>query len=215
MKPSIEKWKGLAQSELNRLGAPLPVELVLSIIRRESNGSESAVNPSSGASGLMQVMKIAVKDYNQNHERKYTMSELRASPTIQIRVGVWVLTQFVRSAYRYLKKRLKTVSLDDLIKVSDTFYAAGPKNARDRLDKITPTWENIKARYPKWDRVRPAELVWQRATDWGANWDLAPINAWLESTLVVEKKHAIGGAVVGLLILVIAWQYFGRQTNAK
>lgn len=219
MDTSVEKWKGIAQSELYRLGAPLPVELVLAIVRRESNGTAGAVNPKSGASGLMQVMPVALKDYNQNHSDKYTMADLRntdqRSAKIQIRVGVWILIQFFRSAYRYLKSRLSTVSLDDLVKITDTFYAAGPANSKGRLNKIVPTWENVKSSFPTWDRIKPAELIWQRSNDWGAKWDLSSIDSWLESNLSTNTKKTMSGAIIGIIIILIAWQYFGRSANAK
>lgn len=215
MDKRVEKWRNLAQSEINTLGVPLPVEHLLAIMLRESGGSPGAVNPSSGASGLMQVMPIALRDYNQHHSHKYTMGQLRgksaSSAAIQIKVGLWILSRFVRSAYKYLKKRIGQVPLDDLIRVADTFYAAGPGNARKRLDRLTtPTWEAIKSAFPKWDRVHPAELVWTRANEGGASWDLPAIDRWLESNLVVEKDKAMGGAMIGLLIIAIAYVILKR-----
>jgi hypothetical protein len=214
MKPAIEKWRATAQRELDRLGAPLPASQVLAIIWRESNGRVGAQNPS-GASGLMQVMPIALKTFNQNHAQKYTMEQLRAtdlaSAAIQIRVGTWTLTQFVKSAYKYLKSRIGDVPLDDLVKVTDTFYAAGPGRARGRLDRIqNPTWSNIKARFPNWHRIIPAELVWSRANDDGANWALSDIDSWLEGQVIEENKKDIGGALLGVLVIVAAWFYFKK-----
>lgn len=216
MKKSVERWRTAVQQEIDRLGVPLPVEQVLAVMWRESNGAPGAVNPSSGASGLMQVMPIALKDYNQNHKNKYTMAQLRgktpASAAIQIRVGLWILAQFVKIAYRYIKKKVGQVALDDLVRIADTFYAAGPGAARKRLDKIeTPTWEAIRARLPNWDRVRPAELVWERANEGGAAWNLPAIDQWLEGTLVIDKKKAVGGAVLGLLIIALAWFWFSKK----
>lgn len=214
----VERWRPVVEQELARLKAPLPPEHVLSVMQRESGGNPGAVNTSSGASGLLQVMPIALKDYNQNHRVKYTMAQLRGhssqSTAIQVRVGLWVLMTFVKGAYRYLKKRLGQVALDDLIRVADTFYATGPARARARLNKLSsPTWEAIRARFPTWDRVRPAELVWNRANAWGGVWSLPAIDKWLESELVLDNKKTAGGAIVGLLLCLAAWYYFKKRGN--
>jgi hypothetical protein len=119
------------------------------------------------------------------------------------------LQRFIRGAYHYLKKRLGEVALDDLIRVADTFYAAGPGTAKKRLNKLSsPTWRAIRAAYPKWDRVLPAELVWERSR--GGTWDLAAIDKWLESKLIEHKDKAIGGAILGLLI-ILAMAYYLRK----
>lgn len=215
MKPAVEKWRATVDQELDRLVAPLPTSQVLAIIWRESNGRVGVKNPKSGASGLMQVMPIALKDYNQNHAQKYTMDQLRAtdpaSAAIQIRVGTWILARFMKAAYKYLKSRIGDVPLDELVKVTDTFYAAGPGASRRRLDKIqNPTWSNIKARFPDWDRIIPAELIWTRANDDGADWDLSDIDKWLEGQIIIDNKKNIGGALIGVLIIVAAWFYFQK-----
>jgi hypothetical protein len=201
----VERWRSMVQSEIDRLGVPFPADYQLGIIQRESNGKPGEVNPVSGASGLTQVMPITIKDYNQHHTHKYTMSQLRNpnEPRIQIRVGLWVLKTFFRSAHRYLKKRLETIPLDELVKVTDTFYAAGPKNAKSRLNKIKPTWANVKARFPNWDRIAPAELVWERSSRKGL-WDLPAVEQWLRTAITDERQTAVGGAAIALLILVAA-----------
>jgi len=219
MLESVARWKDVAQAELDKLGAPLPVEHVLAIMQRESGGKPGAVNPSSGASGLMQVMPIALTDYNQNHKVKYTMAQLRDKSAhgaaIQIRVGAWILARFVQSAYRYIKKRVGVVALDDLIRIADTFYAAGPGAARRRLDKIMPTWANVRSAFPQWDRVGPAELVWNRSNEWGASWDLPRIDHWLEGNIVVDQQKAARGALIGVLLILAAWWWFTKQRIKK
>lgn len=201
----ISRWASIAQSEIQRLNLPFPVDYVLGILQRESNGTSGAVNKSSGASGLMQIMPITLKDYNQRNGTNYTMAQLRDPnrADLQIRVGVWVLKTFMRSAFNYLKKRLSTVPLDDLVRVTDTFYAAGPGNSRKKLDKIVPTWANVVSTYPSWDRIKPAELVWQRSND-SSSWDLPAVDQWLGIEIDDEKKKQIGGALVALLIIAIA-----------
>jgi hypothetical protein len=185
---------------------------------RESKGRTGVVNPSSGASGLMQVMPIALKDYNQNHKIKYTMADLRsktsAGARIQVRVGLWILARFWRGAYKYLKKRLGEVALDDLARVADFFYAAGPGNSRKKLDKIErPTYDAVKARYPKWDRIIPAQRVWDWVAQHGGQWDIESIDKWLEGGILIEKKKTMLGAALGLVLIAVAWWYFQKGTK--
>ena len=136
----VEKWSTLINSELGRAGYPLPPELVKAVMYRESRGNVGAINPSSGASGLMQVMPIALKDYNQNHQRKYTMADLRGktqtAAKTQIRIGLWILARFWKGAFNYLRKRLGEVALDDLARIADMFYAAGPGNSKKKIAKV-------------------------------------------------------------------------------
>jgi soluble lytic murein transglycosylase-like protein len=209
----VEQWRSAVEQELDRARLPLPAELVLAVMKRESNGRVGVKNPRSGASGLMQVMPIALKHYNQNHTTKYGMTDLRATTqqagVVQIRVGLWILAFFVKSAYRYLKRRLGEVPLDDLIRTTDFFYAAGPGNARKKLDKVPrPSFENVKARWPNWDRIAPAQLVWTRSQ--GAAWDVGGIDSWLEGDIADETEKAGMGAAVGLVIMAIAWFYFEK-----
>jgi hypothetical protein len=211
MHKSVEKWRSLVESELARGGYPFPPEHILSIMFRESRGNPRAIS-NKGAVGLMQVMPIALKDYNRNHKHSYTMTQLKASPQIQVRVGTWILGSFVKSAYRYLKKRVGRVALDDLIRIADTFYATGPKWARARLDKLDiPTWDNVRARFPNWDRVRPAELVWERANEGGAVWSFQSIDRWLVGHLSIDQQKTAGGAILGLLVVVAAWFWFKKR----
>jgi hypothetical protein len=60
----------------------------------------------------MQVMPIALRHYNENHSQQYTMADLRSKTSsaaaIQIRIGIWILGFFWKSAYRYLKSKLGT-----------------------------------------------------------------------------------------------------------
>ncbi len=217
MKPRLEKWRDLVIQELKRARAPFPPEYVMSIIERESKGRAGALNPTAGDSGLMQVIPKSLRHYNNNHSRKHTLEQLRssdrASAAIQIRVGLWILSQFTKSAYRYLKQRLPNVPVDDLMKVTDTFYASGPGRVKPKLDRIAkPTWDAIKARYPGWHRIEPAEFVWNFSKEGGANWDLPLMDQWLEGEIVVEDKTTISGALIGILIIMAAMMFFkGRK----
>jgi hypothetical protein len=218
MSKGVDQWRSLVGAELDRSRYPLPPELVLAVMKRESNGKVGVINSSSGASGLMQVMPIALKDYNQNHKLKYTMADLRsktsAGARIQVRVGLWILATFWRGAYRYLKKKLGEVALDDLARTADFFYAAGPGNARKKLDKIArPTYDAVKARYPNWDRIVPAQRVWDWVSTHGGKWELDAIDNWLESGILAEKKKTMLGAALGLVLIAVAWWFFTKGTK--
>ncbi len=213
MSRGVEQWRTLTTAEIQRSGYPLPVDLVLAVMKRESSGRVGVRNPRSGASGLMQVMPIAMTHYNNEHRIKYTMADLRSdtdeAARIQIRVGLWILAFFWRSAYRYLKSKLGQVPLDDLVKTADFFYAAGPGNARRKLDRVPrPTFQNVKARFPNWDRIAPAQLVWDRSKD--APWDMSRIENWIQGEVDEEDERTGMGAALGLALIAIAWWYFEK-----
>lgn len=210
----VDKWYRLVVSELDRSRCPLPPELVLAVMDRESAGKLGVIS-SAGAAGLMQVMPISLKSYNQHNTPHYTMADLKSkSPSkapIQIRVGLWVLARYWKGAYNYLKKKLGEVSLDDLAKTADFFYAAGPGASRKRLDKVKrPTFENVKARFPKWDRIIPAQRVWDWVGKHGGTWNLESIDKWLEGEIVEEKKKTMIGAAVGIALIAVAWFFFQK-----
>ena len=154
MQKKLQRLLPIIHQEISANGYPFPPELITALIWIESRGNVGAVNPKSGASGLMQVMPIALKDYNQRSGKQpLTMEVMRSknetNATDQIRVGMWLLSMFWKSAYKYLKRRLGTVEMNDLIKIADSFYAAGPGRMKQLLDPIAkPTWDNAVARYP-------------------------------------------------------------------
>jgi len=198
---SVERWRTIVAGEIARMGLPFPADYVLGVIQRESNGNTGIVNSSSGASGLMQVMPITLDSYNAKHASKYTIDQLRSTsmPVPQIRVGIWVLSRYVKLAHDWLSKSMSNVPLDLLIKIADTFYASGPARVRKKLSGIVPTWENVKQKFPNWHRIKPAELVWSRS----GNWDLSSVARWLQ-TQIQEHEHEIKtGAMAALLIIAI------------
>lgn len=206
------QWASLSQSELNRSGIPLPVELVLSVIDVESRGKPGLVNKTSGASGLMQVMPVVVDGYNKSHATKYTMSDMRdpSNPVAQIRVGVWILGQFWKSAYRYLTSRLPTVPMDELMRIADLFYVAGPGATKKKLATLShPSFYAVSQRWPNWNALPHTVRVQNRVSDAQTKFDLSAISDWLMSSNnggsiddPITKKE---GAVFALLILVVAW----------
>lgn len=211
---SVERWRGIVTDEIDRLKAPLPVELPLSVIRWESGGQTGVVNKNSGASGLMQVMDIARREYNNYHTQKYSMADLRdkteRGARIQIRVGTWIIGHFWKNAHRYLKSRLETVPIDQLVKIADVFYAAGPANAKRKLDKIEPTFEALSARHPTWSAIGHANKVWSLAMDNGARWDIGNIGQWLDGAIVIEDDKNKKGALLVIAVIALAWYLFKK-----
>lgn len=210
----VERWRGIVADEIARLKAPIPVELPLSVIRWESAGKTGEVNKSSGASGLMQVMDIARREYNNYHTQKYSMSDLRdkteRGARIQIRVGTWIIGHFWKNAHRYLKSRLPTVPIDQLVKIADVFYAAGPRNAKDKLDKIAPTFEALASRHPTWSAIGHANKVWDLAMDNGAQWDTGNIGQWLDGAIVIEDDKNKKGSLIVIAAIAVAWYLFKK-----
>lgn len=210
MLKGVERWRDLVRAELARAGYPLPPEHVLALMYRESRG-DPAAKSKKGALGLLQVMPITLREYNRQHKTDISLAQLASSPQTQVRVGLWVLGDYMRQVAAYLRQRIGTVALDDLIRITDIFYATGPGNAKPRLNRIKPVWEIIAATYPNWDRVKPAEEIWDRANEGGAAWDMQAINDWLDTTIEADRKQTIGGAAIALAILAIAWWYFGKE----
>lgn len=205
----VEKWRSLAQSEIQKSGIPLPVELVLAIIKNESEGRVGVVNPTANDSGLMQVVPISLKWYNQHHARQYTMADLQgksqSSARIQIRVGLWVLGKWWHAAYKYLKGRRPDVPIDDLARIADLFYARGQAGARRKIDKVAPNFKAIETAYPDWKPVGHARRIWNLVTRAGAAWHLDKIDNWMKGEIIIDEKKTIGGAIAAVAIIAIAW----------
>jgi hypothetical protein len=188
---NVERWRSTALAELSKFQIPLPVELILSVIERESAGIAGDVNQKSGASGLMQIMPIALTDYNQRHGTKYTMADMRGDDPLsaqrQVEVGVATVGHFWRSAYRYLSDRYgsqSAVPIEELARIADLFFAAGPGATQNRLDKISaPFWENVQKAYPTWNALPHPRHVLKEPKPW----NLPAIQAWLDASHPKKK----------------------------
>lgn len=222
MKKSVTKWAPLVAAELSIQGVPLPQDLILELIRVESGGAAGAVNPSSGASGLMQVMPITLQDYNQRHGTAYTLPEMRGKTAQdaqkQIRVGIATLAHYWQRAYQYLKKRWEQVPVDELAHIADLYYTAGPGATQKKLDKLPdPSWSAVQAAYPGWNALPHPKKVLAEPKPW----DLEAIGTWLEAGTkgltgklkeFIEDPSGKGGLVAGILILMAAY-YWMKKGN--
>lgn len=213
MSKNVERWRTIAFEELERQGVPLPVDLILGVIWTESRGKPGIMHPKSKASGLMQVMPNTLRWYNeQNPAAPVALSTLRSSEhgREQIRVGIWVLAQFWKGAYRYLKKRLDEIPTEQLARIADLFYVAGPGATRKKLDQVDPPFlEAVAARFPKWNALPHPRNVFKRVPK-NTPWNLDAISAWLHGS-VTKEKTTKGISILALGVILIIYWYFLRE----
>lgn len=219
-KDEIQKMIG---EELAVGGYPFPQELIESLIKVESSYKPGIVNQNSGASGLTQVMPITLDEYNKHNIPNVTLSELR-SDTIpasrkQIQVGLWVLGQFWRGAYKYLQPRLGTVPIDELVKIADLFYVAGPNATKKKLEKVSvPTYQSLLTVFPNWSAHNHVRKVWSYTAQKKPHWDLEAIDDWvsgsIEEPAIAGFSGHLGGFVLASLIIAVAWHFLKGKKDA-
>jgi soluble lytic murein transglycosylase-like protein len=221
--PIVERWRAAAQAEIARQRLPFPPELILSVIRAESGGDPKALS-NKGAMGLMQVMPGTLKDYNQRTGHNYTDRQFKDSSDLQIKVGVWVLKNFWRSAYQYLKERTQNIAIDLLSKAASLFYVFGPGRARRYWNRTDPTYEAFASRYANTDPIKNgyATKIWDYAA--GGPWNSDAVNRWLGGDTIddggtdddtdnnqddSQKNRA--GAILAIGLMLFAWFYFKKK----
>lgn len=207
-------WASVVKSELDRQKIPLPVDLILAVIDIESGGKPGIVNKKSGASGLMQVMPVVVEDYNKAHPKNTTsLSKMRDHNfgVEQIRVGIWILGKFWRSAYKYLTGRLKNVPIDELMKIADLFYVAGPGATKKRLNKLEiPIWTNVLSRFPKWNALPHTQKAINKTE--GVSYKLDEISDWLDGTVGgIDQQRGAGLAMLIVAAGMLLLKYFQKK----
>lgn len=196
-------------------GYPWPVELFDSVVKVESNYRPGLVNPKSGASGLAQVMPVTLKDYNARHTQKISQSDLEAddisSARKQLQVGMWALGQFWKGAYNYLQPRLGTVPVDELVKIADLFYVAGPGATRAKFKTVsTPSYNALLNAYPEWNAHRHVQKVWTYTTEKNPVWNLEAIDEFVNKggePIIAGFDGHLGGFVLASLVIAIAWHF--------
>lgn len=214
---NVERWRQMVRGELAAAKIPLPDDLILALIWTESRGHPGTTNEKSGASGLTQVMPATLEWYNRQTGSRALLSALRSpdNPREQIRVGIWVLGQFWRSAYRYLRSRLQETPVDEIGRIADLFYVAGPGATRRKLDKLEiPFWDRVAARWPEWNALPHTTNVWSRMPA-DITWDIDAISSWLKSGDAIVRR-ARQGAIVAIAAVVVGyWYFFKRQQKGK
>lgn len=223
---NARRWEPVAQAELDRHKCPLPVDLVLALIDRESSGIPGIVNATSGAMGLMQVMPVVVRDYNAATGDGITRGELTgktdADAEKQIRIGVWVLLRFWRSAYKYLSGRTSVMKADDLARIADLFYVAGPGQTQRKLNTLqNPTWDAVQERFPEWNALPHPRYVFARTNT--ALWPWTAIYQWLDAQptkYYPPGRGPIDGLILASIILAMAlwalkkWGHHDKEKTA-
>lgn len=215
-KKQVERWRDMVREEQVRSTSPLPENLILSVIHVESRGYPGSTNPKSGASGLMQVMPNTLAWYNQQTGDNIPLDQLRSKthPREQIRVGLWVMHQFWRGAHRYLTDRLTDIPVDELAKIADLFYVAGPGAAKKRLDKLEiPFFHYAEQRFPKWNALPHPRNVWKiLPTD--TLWNTEAISKWLKGG-VKEVKKTKSTAILLIAAMAIGYWWFMKKGKSN
>ena len=109
-------------------------DIVRAIIERESGGKADAVNPETGAAGLMQIMPRTWDAQVTEMSRFFGLSPAELAldpvdPSDNVRVGIWLLSTLI-------------TSYEDALPYALDCYALGEGAAEERLlamDDYTPT----------------------------------------------------------------------------
>ena len=214
-----ERIKQIVAEEISNGGYPFPAELIHAIIKVESNWTPGIVNPKSGATGLMQVMISVVSDYNKRHKTTLSMVDLQRSDEVsvrnQIKVGLWVLGVFWHGAYNYLQPRTNTVPVDELVKIGDMFYVAGPGAAKSKLNQLaTPTSAAVAARWPDWVALNHVNKVWSLVDSQVPPWNLAAIDKWLgkqTAPTIAGFSGNLGSFMIAAILLLVGWHFLSER----
>lgn len=222
------QWLPLIQNELTVRGYPFPPELITALIQVESAGKVGTINKKSGASGLMQVMPIALKEYNRHNPEDYKMGHLRGKTdtdaAIQIRVGTWILGHYWRLANKYLLKRSIDPTIHDLSLVGSMFYVAGPRPIRNRLGKLErPDANSILKKWgdSNWKPIVYAKKLWSLCAAQNPSWNYPAVKDWLGDAqpqgvtppplIASSAPNTLNGLLLGLMILAVAAYYLPKK----
>jgi hypothetical protein len=225
MSVSKSEIQKMIAEEIDAGGYPFPQALIESLVKVESSFKPGIVNNKSGASGLTQVMPGTLEDFNKRHSLKVSLDELRAdsipAARKQIQVGLWVLGQFWKGAYKYLQPRLGTVPVDELVKIADLFYVAGPGATKKKLEKVsTPNYETLLAVYPTWNAHPHVRKVWDYTAQANPIWNLNAIDEWVSDgsggePIVAGFGGHLGGFVLAALLVGAAWYFLKGKNDAE
>lgn len=82
-------------SLFSTFGGFLPVAFLRAVSYNESSLNPNAVTPSSNATGLFQVVKTVLKDYNMLHGTAYTLEDTK-NPTLNTKIGTELISRIVK-----------------------------------------------------------------------------------------------------------------------
>lgn len=207
------RWLPVVVSEIARGRYPFAPELILPLIWYESRGVTGNTNQTTGASGLIQVIPKTVDWYNQQTGDHISITVMRskdpATGALQIRVGLWVLGRFWKSAYRWIRKTRPNVPLSDLVRFADAFYAGGGGKVQGMAKNINRTWADWERKFPNSNITKHANYVWDKTVEQNPTWDLDAVDKWVKSkpdgsTDDSIEKDPKGGLMLGLIAILIA-----------
>lgn len=210
----VERWRAEVQSQMDQRGYPWAVEFVLALMQRESGGIIGNTNSTSGASGLMQVMPISLQEYNNKTGSSIQLSTLRAtnmaSAPTQIKVGMWILASYWKSAYKWLaeQNQNQNIPIDELAKFSDAFYHAGA-NGMKGLSQNLPRpirWADWQSGHPNNKITVHANAVWANSLNNGAVWNMTKVYDFVQGGLITIPTDPTSpkmGFVLAIIIFVI------------
>ena len=233
--PKVLRWESAAQSEILRGGYPFPVEFVLSVILAESGGDCGEVNPNSGASGLMQVIRNTLETYNNNNSPNVSIETMRSTDTsdgaAQIRVGLWVLGHYLKRAYRWVASTNPQPGVSDIMRVDTIMYLRGPGRIYDKFGHLQDRrWSQLVASDPDWKFWGYPRRIWKwTQTNNDPVWDMPAINRWVndgpqpppppppppppvEPPLIAGSKN---GFLLALIILGVGSYYLKKWDDSK
>lgn len=222
--PNTLRWGPTMQEEISRGRYPFPLEYPLAVCLRESGGVVGNVNPTSGASGLMQIMPVTLGDYNKYNSPNISLFELRSpdprNAAKQMRVGLWVMGRYLKRGFEWIDETNPNPALSDLIKISDLMYVRGPAGVRDDFRGLTSRTFNDLVEYrPNYQPFAHPRFVWKwTMVNNNPVWDMNAIDKWVTGETQPpppEQPPAIANTKTGFLtaIMILAVTSYFLQKN--
>jgi hypothetical protein len=90
---TTEQWRSLV---IKHAGTDIPPAYVLNLIDYESGGNAQDVNPTSNATGLLQITKVALQGFNQAHGTSYALADM-LDPDLNLQVGIDLIRRIISS----------------------------------------------------------------------------------------------------------------------
>lgn len=226
------RWQNIVSDEIGRGSYPFPSEYPLAVILVESSGKPGVVNPTSGASGIMQIMPNTLAGYNQHNSPNISLDVLRTKAAWavpqQIRVGLWVMGRYLKRGYDWLSDTNPDPPLSDLIRISDLMYVAGPARVRNKFSNLTDrSFASLVEAFPNWQPFAHPRKVWMWTAEKNSpSWDMRAINDWVGSNtdpvIPVDPPPPVPppappaiassfGMIGALLLFAFASFYFSRE----
>jgi hypothetical protein len=234
MTASVEKWTNYVAGKVPSILLPV----ALGVIQKESGGiagkQAGATTrfgielPSSGggtvyadrALGLMQVIPIVIREYNDGRARTVTYEEMTGTSTAdghkQLDIGIWayfnnvILVELLTGKNLIQGSRLNT----DLLKLVLVSYNWGFGNLRKKIDVLTnqgldPNFDNLAQMFPALGEPANSPLKYvSRVLNYARGYaDMDPSGIY--DTIDVQP---IAGAGLALLITgALAWWVLRRK----